>query len=358
MPKGDLQVFQRFVEHVGQYGAFDMPPQAFDQIQARTVWRQPKDSKLLAMQIKKFKDGFRLMEAAVVADEHNGATGIAFQQGDQEQQELRPALVIRNRVGEFAAPIVHAPIHDTFLVLPGGGNFRLLAHRCPAACQSGVAVDFHLVLKNQDCLASFPGRPFFSRLSSAWASTYLVSSRLPFIVCLGRWKEKPSSRSNRRTRSSLNCSRVVFFRWALSRAADHTLKPYPNCWGGVITALRKAARYSAVTRGGRPVDLSGVSPVMPCSRYRLRTLLTVAALHPNSSAIENRECPVPRSDIRMIKQLRNTFASPAESRRRSSSSHCSSDNLKRPIAHLRDRIHSLPIVYGELKRTETFRGPT
>src|SRR5579885_274898 len=277
------------------------------------------------------------VETSVVAHQDDLLARVTFQQSQQEHEELGSALGRGDRVGEVARLVIDAAVDNTFFVFTRRGHFRLLSHGGPGPRQRRMAVNFHLVLKDQDSVASFANRPFFRRLSRAWAFSYAASSRLPFIVCLGRWKENPSSRNSRRTRSSLKAKRVVFFKWALSRATDQTLKPYPNRRGGVCTALRSAARYSGVTCGGRPGDFRGVSPAIPCSRYRLRTVSTVPGLHPNSLAMDRRERRTPRSDMRMIRQLRNTLASPAENRNRSNSSHCLSDNFKAPMAHLRGR---------------------
>ena len=77
-------------------------------------------------------------------------------------------------------------------ILARGGNLRLLTDEPPHPCQRGMAVDFHLILKNQNLLGIVSHRFFFKPTRSFLAFSYACSSRLPLRVCLGRWMEKPS----------------------------------------------------------------------------------------------------------------------------------------------------------------------
>src|SRR5262249_27628926 len=103
------------------------------------------------------------------------------------------ALGVGHRVGQLARAVVHTSIHDLFLVLARCRHLGLLADGRPHACQSGMAVNFHLVLEDQDEVGIVAHRFFFKVFSSFWAWAIAASLRLPFIVCLGRWYENPSS---------------------------------------------------------------------------------------------------------------------------------------------------------------------
>src|SRR5436190_19696702 len=329
LPEGGDEVVQAVVQDVGEHGAFEVSPQPLNQVQAGAVGRQPVDGDLLAMLLQPGLNRFRGVEAAVVADQDDLLSHVLLDQGHQENQELGPALGRRQSVGQLACFVVHATIDNLLLILSGSRNFGLLADRSPHSRQRRMAVDLHFVLKDQHGTASFLKRPFLKRFSSRRAFLYFASSRLPFIVCLGRWKENPSSRKISRRRSSPKLMPVCCFRWALSRATDHTLKPYPSVCGWVWTACRSAARYSGVARERRPVDLPGRKPARPCLRYRWRTLSTVAGQHPNSLAIDSLDRPTP--DIKMIVALRNTATSVVENRNSSRTSHSLSVSFHRAM---------------------------
>src|SRR6516225_831960 len=169
--------------------------------------------------------GFGRVEASVIADQANLPAGVSQQQRHQEDQERATALGGGQPVGQLARAVVHASIHDLFLVLAGCRHLGLLADGRPHACQGGVTMNFHLVLEDQDEVGIVAHRFFFKVSSSfcAWANA--VSSRLPFIVCLGRWYENPSWCRMRRNWSSLKEIFVCLFRCSFRRATDQTLKP-------------------------------------------------------------------------------------------------------------------------------------
>src|SRR5258705_13133281 len=75
-PKGRLEVIETVEEHIGNYRAFQMSPEPLDQIQARRVRRQPEDLDAVAMLHQPTPDSFGVVEAAVVADQADLASGV------------------------------------------------------------------------------------------------------------------------------------------------------------------------------------------------------------------------------------------------------------------------------------------
>jgi len=200
-----------------------------------------------------------------------------------------------------------------------------------------MAMDLHLVLEHKGLGGILSQRLFFRTINSAFAFVYAASSRLPFIVCLGRWTEKPLRRRMRLSWSVLKEIPVVLARCAAKRASDQVEKPYPNSSGLVPTALRICSRNSGVARLGLPGGEMGRSAVAPPSRYSRRTRTTVSAVHPRCSAIA--AIVSPASDIRTIKQLRKMSADFAVNRNRSSSFHCSSVSLTHQPMRTSRRLH-------------------
>ena len=163
--KGSDQVVEGLIQDVGQDRPLEMAPQAFDQIEARTVRRQPVDFDLVAMDGQPGEYRLGRVKASVVAHEDDLSTCVCFHQRHQEHEERGPALGRRERIGQLARLVVHAAVHDLLLVLAWGGNCRLPAHPRPHLGERRMEVDFHLVLVDQDSSAIFGQRPFFICLS-------------------------------------------------------------------------------------------------------------------------------------------------------------------------------------------------
>ena len=171
-PESSDQVVERLVEHVCQDGAFQMAPQPLDQIQARTVGRQPvnSNSDLPAVLIEPLSYGIGVMKPAVVAHQANLATRISPQQCYQEYQEVRSRFGWSDCVGDPPSSVVDSTIDHGFLVLPGGWDLRLRADRCPDSAKSWMPMDFNFVLIDQDFRSVRAGRFFFKCSSSSAAS--------------------------------------------------------------------------------------------------------------------------------------------------------------------------------------------
>ena len=86
-PECGYQVVHRGEQHLGQHGSFQMPPQSFDQVQARAVGRQPEDFEAMSMGFQPRVNRFRVMEASVVADQPDLPTRVGRDQCDQEDKD-------------------------------------------------------------------------------------------------------------------------------------------------------------------------------------------------------------------------------------------------------------------------------
>src|SRR5947207_2362520 len=144
----------------------------------------------MPMHPEPFAHGLGVMEAAVVADHPDFASGIDANQCNEELQKVFAALGVGNRAGNLAGGVVDAAVDDLLFVLTGSRDFGLLAYRSPHAGQRRMTMDFHLILENQNFGCAGLHRLFFSWASCRRAFSYAASSRLPFMVCLGRWKER------------------------------------------------------------------------------------------------------------------------------------------------------------------------
>ena len=86
------EVVVRSVQDIGQDGSFQVSSQAFDQVQARTVRRQPVDTDLMTMLVEKLFNRFGVMKPAAVANHPNPLPGVGRQQCRQKVHELCSAL--------------------------------------------------------------------------------------------------------------------------------------------------------------------------------------------------------------------------------------------------------------------------
>jgi len=184
--KGSDQIVQRSEQHVGQDRSFQVTPQSLDQIQARTIRRQPENRDLIAVRPQPFLDGLCVMEPTVVTDHTDLAASVDRDQYYQKRQEVRAALAGSDGVGDPAGRVVYASVDDLLLVFPGSGNLGLGADQSPHPGQGRMPMDLHLILEDQDLGRVRLCRPFFKRTSCRPALRYAGSSRLPFVVCLGR----------------------------------------------------------------------------------------------------------------------------------------------------------------------------
>src|SRR5262245_39565871 len=105
---------------------------------------------------------------------------------------MGPALGRCDRIGDPAGGVVDPAVDDPLLVLAGGRDLGLAAPAGPHPAERRVAMDLDLVLVDQDLGSVGPEGPFLRASSSPLARWNSASSRLPLIVCFGRWMENPS----------------------------------------------------------------------------------------------------------------------------------------------------------------------
>jgi hypothetical protein len=150
-------------------GPLQMPPQSLDQVQARAVRRQPEHLEAITRDLEPLLDRLRVMESAVVADQADLPTSRGLEHGEQEDQEVRPALGGSDRAHDLACGIVHSAGDNVLLVLSGAGDFRWCADRSPQASQWWVPVELDFIWKDQ----SFRGillQDFFFNGTSCWST--------------------------------------------------------------------------------------------------------------------------------------------------------------------------------------------
>ena len=163
--EGGHQVLDVGEQHVGQHGSFQMAPQSLDQVQTRTVGRQPEDYEAMPVGLQPCLDRLRVMEPTVVADQSNLATGVGGHQSDQEAQELASALFVGHGVRHPSGGEIDASVHDLLFVLPWGGDFGLSAHGGPHPGERGMTMNLDLILEQQGFRRVATQGFFFKRTS-------------------------------------------------------------------------------------------------------------------------------------------------------------------------------------------------
>jgi len=179
-------------ERVGQHRAFQMAPQAFNQIQIGTVWRKPVDLDPPPVSVQPVEDGSSLVVSGVVADQSDLATRVDPKQSHQECNEFPTALFGRVGRRDAAGRIVDAAVDDALFVFPGRRHPWLMTDSGPHPRQMRVGVDFGFVGEDQGVGCVLAERFFFKTVSSFRARAWARSLRLPWSVCFGRWKENCS----------------------------------------------------------------------------------------------------------------------------------------------------------------------
>jgi hypothetical protein len=138
--KGCLEIVQTMEEHVGKYRAFQMPPEPLEQIQVRRVRGQPEDLDAVALLRQPLPDGLGVVEAAVVADQTDLASGVSREQCHQEGEEVDAAPRWRppcRRSGRWRNPRRRRP--PVSRSDPGPGPQA--ENRRPPTCASGSGGD-------------------------------------------------------------------------------------------------------------------------------------------------------------------------------------------------------------------------
>ena len=87
MSESSNQVFHRREQHIGQHRAFEVTPETFNQIQARTIRRQPENGDLIPMCSETLLNGLGMVKSPIVTNQTNPWPGISGQQGHQKKEE-------------------------------------------------------------------------------------------------------------------------------------------------------------------------------------------------------------------------------------------------------------------------------
>ena len=190
--EGGNQVIHCVKQDVCQYRSLNVTPQPFDQIQVRTVRRQPENLQSVAVVGQECFDRFAVVKTSIVAHQTNLATAIGLQQDGKKSNKVPTALGIGHRMDNAATSVIYPAIDDLFGILTRGRDFGLLAFGEPHAIQGRMAMQFGFILKDQCFVGVVFEGLFFKRDSFLRAFWQAASSRLPLRVCLGRRKEKPS----------------------------------------------------------------------------------------------------------------------------------------------------------------------
>jgi hypothetical protein len=146
--RGD-EVVDGLKQDIGQHGAFQMSPQAFDEVQTRGVRRQPEHGDLIGVSLQPGIDRLGMMKSSVVAHQTNPAARVGGHQRDKERDKLRAALFVGHGVGDLAGGEIHSAVHDFLFVLARRGDFGLSARRCPPPRERRMTMDLDYVLENQ-----------------------------------------------------------------------------------------------------------------------------------------------------------------------------------------------------------------
>ncbi len=164
------QIPQVLEQDVRQDCPLEMAPQPFDEVQARTVRRQPVDRDPVGVGLQPLLDCPRVMEPAIVAYQADLATGVCLDEGNQEDQEVHPALAVGDGVRDLGRRVIDATIDNLLLVLAGCRDLRLGAHRRPHPRQRRMPMDLHLVLENQSLRSVLLQRFFLADAVGSWPS--------------------------------------------------------------------------------------------------------------------------------------------------------------------------------------------
>jgi hypothetical protein len=133
MPESSKQIFHPRKQHVSQHDAFEMAPQPFDHIQARTIWRQPEYLDLVPMCSEPLPDRLGLVKPPIVTDQTNLSPSISADQGHQKGKKVPPAFILGYCVNDLAAVIIYPTVDHTLFVLARRRNLELLADRPPTS---------------------------------------------------------------------------------------------------------------------------------------------------------------------------------------------------------------------------------
>jgi len=192
MSESSNQISHRREQHIGQHRAFEVTPETFNQVQTRTIRRQPEHGDLIPMCSEPLTDGFGMVKSPIVTNKANLSPSISGHQSHQKEKKIMAALGLGYGINDLAGLVINSAIDDPLFILARRRNLGLLADRAPHLRQGRMPMNLHLILKNQSFLGIIFHCFFFKRTRLFLALIYACSSRLPLRVCLGRWIENPS----------------------------------------------------------------------------------------------------------------------------------------------------------------------
>ena len=140
--------FERFnvaKKVIVQGRSFEIPPQPLNQIQLRTVTRQPCNQHMVTMLLQKFQNSVRPMVAGIVQDKNYVPIRVGLQQLPQELVELLGIFLGMHHVVALAGAIVESSIYAQSLVGACSRDEWTNASQRPHFRQGRVEVNFTLI---------------------------------------------------------------------------------------------------------------------------------------------------------------------------------------------------------------------
>src|SRR5918993_2728933 len=206
--------------------AAEVPPEHLDRVQPRAVGRQVEEDEPARGAAQHGLDLLVLVGAGVVPGDVDGPTGVPGQELLQKLGHLAPPLAPARDDDSLAA----VPVDRAQAVAPGwlrgGGDHHLPPDEAPHGPDRRVPADVELVgvvegLARLQAATGRFDRPFFS----AYSGSGLV------MVCCGRLRRIPPSRSRRQTLAPLTRIPVSSAKWSARRAAVHSENGRPSARG-------------------------------------------------------------------------------------------------------------------------------
>jgi hypothetical protein len=186
LAEGRFQFGKGLEQHVRQDCPFQMAPESLNQVQARTVRRQPVNCDSIGIGLEPFLDRSCVVEPAVIGHQANLAAGVRPDQGHKEEEKIHAAFAAGNCVGYLARRVINAAVHHLLLILTRCWDLWLFPDSRPHPRQRRMPVNFDFVLEDESFRGILLQGFFFNRRNCSFAFAYAASSRFPFMVCLGR----------------------------------------------------------------------------------------------------------------------------------------------------------------------------
>ena len=143
--------------------AFQMSPEAFDQVKVRCVAGIPDDAHPVAARFEVGLHGLGVMNRAVVQEQVDvfPVAVQIIQEPGQELKEFSAAFLAREKHGSLAGHGVQGAEGGDTAILPGGRDDDPLTGGRPTACQARIQMELGFV-EVQEGPAAVTGTRFFS----------------------------------------------------------------------------------------------------------------------------------------------------------------------------------------------------